>query len=380
MKVWTIKTAATLAMGTLMFFTSLKAQQVWPGDVNNNGVVNNIDVLFWAYAEGAQGPSRPVVSGDWAPQDPSEPWPETFPGGLNFAFADCDGNGNINSADLNIIKDNYWKSQDMVMLDEYFNGIVGQDPQLLLSTADQITEPGAEEPVGLSLGDEQMQIDSFFGMAFTLKFDTLNIKPTTNMGGNAGVQLDLVNPSWIHDPAGMGTNRSEIFMEVRDDNATAQVAIYRKQNAGATSGSGPVAEFTIVMEDIIVGLVDLETDSIHVVNNDFEGLYTAPSKLRFATAEDSLLLQDRAPLLDDKAVRLYPNPSNGWMTVELTDSNDEIQAIDLFNAQGALLNRLKAPRPASAARFDLGRYPEGLYVLRIKTRKGMLTKIAARMP
>ena len=82
-----------------------------------------------------------ATSGDWAAQDPSELWYETFPGWIqNFAFADCDGNGNINAADLNIIKDNFWRTQDMVMLDEYFDGTVRQDPQLLLDTDDQITE------------------------------------------------------------------------------------------------------------------------------------------------------------------------------------------------------------------------------------------------
>lgn len=381
LKVWKAKTTAAILAGILMGVTSLKAQQVWPGDVNNNGIVNNVDVLFWAYANGVSGPSRPSTSGDWAPQDPSEPWPETFPGGLNFAFADCDGNGNINSADLNVITDNFWQTQGMVSLDEFLAGTVGQDPQLLLDTDDQITEPGADEPARLSLGSEQIQVDSFFGIAFTLKFDTLNIRPTTNMGGNAGIQLDLENPSWINDPMGMGTNRSEVFMEVLDDYAVAQVAIYRAPNAGAASGFGRIATFSIVMEDIIVGRIDLDTDSIRMVNNEFlSEVSVAPSRLSFATAEDSLLLKDRAPFLPDEAVKLYPNPADGWLTLELTDSDNEIQAVDLYNAQGAYLGRLNAPRPASATKFNLGKYPTGLYFLRIKTKKGTLTKTAARMP
>ncbi|MCB0597667.1 MAG: T9SS type A sorting domain-containing protein [Lewinellaceae bacterium] len=378
MKVWITKAAVAISIGALMGITNLEAQQVWPGDVNNNGIVNNVDVLYWAFANGASGPSRPSTSSVWAPQDPSEPWPETFPDGQNFAFADCDGNGNINAADLNVIKDNFWQTQDMVMLDEYFTGTIGQDPQLLLSADDQITEPAADEPARLSLGSEQMQIDSFFGIAFTLKFDTLNIRPTTNMGGNSGIQLDIANPSWINDPAGMGTNRSEVFIEVLDDYAVAQVAIYRGSNAGPASGFGEIANFSIVMEDIIVGLVELETDSIRMVDNEFESYEVAPSRLLFATAEDSLLLKDREPFLTDEALRLYPNPTTGWLTLELTDRNDEIQAIDLYNAQGACLGRLNAPRPATAAKFNLGKYPPGLYLLSVKTKKGFLTKMAAR--
>jgi hypothetical protein len=32
---------------------SASGQQVWPGDINNNGIVNNVDVLFWAVANDA---------------------------------------------------------------------------------------------------------------------------------------------------------------------------------------------------------------------------------------------------------------------------------------------------------------------------------------
>ena len=374
-----IKTVAAISIGMLMGVTSLKAQQVWPGDVNNNGIVNNIDVLYWAFANGASGPNRTPPSSAWAPQDLPELWAETFPDGQNFAYADCDGNGNINANDLNVIKDNFWRTQSMVMLDEYFTGVIGQDPQLRMETPDPITEPGAEEPVALGLGSEQMPIDSFFGIAFTLKFDTLNIKPTTNMGGNAGVQLDIADPCWINDPMGMGTNRSEVFMEVLDEYAVAQVAIYRGENAGPASGFGPVANFSIVMEDIIVGLVGLELDSIRLANNLFEGTEVAPSRLLFALPEDSLLLQGRTPRLPEEAVRLYPNPASGWMTVELTDSNDEILAVELYSARGEYLGSLNAPRPAQAARFNFGKYPGGLYMLRIKTKKGILAKMAAKM-
>ncbi len=380
LKVWINKTAVAISIGILMGVTSLKAQQVWPGDVNNNGIVNNVDVLFWAYAEGAQGPARPTISGDWAPQEAPELWAETFPDGQNYAYADCNGDGNVNSADLNIIRNNFWQTQPMVSLDEFFTGTIGQDPQLLLGTADPITEPDANEPVSLSLGSEQMQIDSFFGIAFSLKFDTLNIIPTDNQGPDDGVELTLANPSWINDPMGMGTNRSEVFIEVLDDYAVAQVAIYRAPNAGAASGFGEIAEFSIVMEDIIVGLVELETDSIILADHNFEGVEVAPSRLNFATAEDSLLLQDREPFLREEAINLYPNPASGWLTLELTSPENEIQAVDLYNARGEYLERLNAPRPANAARFDLGKYPVGLYMLRIKTKKGILTKMAARMP
>ena len=60
-----VKTTVPVKMGrallavliTLIFSFSLSAQAtLWPGDINDNGVVNNLDVLFWGIAEGQKGP------------------------------------------------------------------------------------------------------------------------------------------------------------------------------------------------------------------------------------------------------------------------------------------------------------------------------------
>ena len=59
----------------------------------------------------------------------------------------------------------------------------------------------------------------------------------------------------------MGKTGPEVFIEVLDDYAVAQVAISRP-NAGPVRLWPLIANFSIVMEDIIVGWLEFETDSI----------------------------------------------------------------------------------------------------------------------
>ena len=62
------------------------AQLVWPGDVNNNGIVNEVDLLTLGKAFGAAGPSRGETNLIWQGEEIIEQWEGTFPNGLNYAF------------------------------------------------------------------------------------------------------------------------------------------------------------------------------------------------------------------------------------------------------------------------------------------------------
>ena len=52
----------------LILWSVSASGQVWPGDVNNNGVVNNVDLLYLGFAHGHVGPARPGPSSQWEEQ------------------------------------------------------------------------------------------------------------------------------------------------------------------------------------------------------------------------------------------------------------------------------------------------------------------------
>ncbi len=77
-------------------FQPLSAQEVWPGDANNNGIANAVDALYIGVAYGTEGPERDDATTDWEAQ-PFELWGAAFPDGTNYGYADADGDGEIDA-------------------------------------------------------------------------------------------------------------------------------------------------------------------------------------------------------------------------------------------------------------------------------------------
>ena len=90
------KIVATFCVVLLSLF-SLEAQQqvtVWPGDTDNNGLVNNLDFLQIGLAYNYLGTVRDTATVQWSGQTAS-PW-TTNPAGINSAYADANGDGLVN--------------------------------------------------------------------------------------------------------------------------------------------------------------------------------------------------------------------------------------------------------------------------------------------
>ena len=87
-------------------------QVLFPGDTNNDGLCNYLDLLPVGLCYGLEGPPRPIPGTAWLPSNYIL-WPQNMPGTvLNHAFADADGNGFVDSLDLTAILLNYGLSQN----------------------------------------------------------------------------------------------------------------------------------------------------------------------------------------------------------------------------------------------------------------------------
>jgi len=88
------------------------SSDVFPGDCNNDGMVNSTDIVYWNYAVGSTGPIRPNATTDCVAQ-PSPNWSLSFGDiasgnpEINGKHLDCDGNGIINNQDVDVIVSNY---------------------------------------------------------------------------------------------------------------------------------------------------------------------------------------------------------------------------------------------------------------------------------
>jgi hypothetical protein len=347
----------------LLIAQASQAQEVWPGDVNNNGIVNGADALYLGWAFGASGPARQEVDTDWEAQPAPGPWSQSFPNGLNYYFADCDGNGTVDLLDLfSAIEDNYLETRGVPGGDGFANAAPGEGPRLRLVPSSNVVAPFSQIEISLYLGDDDALVENFYGINLQLSYgfrqgsDYDDLEFTTEVGG------------WF-DP---GNSDSFTFFMEGDDKA--DLTISRTNQQPISLGAGKLGSFSVIMEDIIVGLqVDTFTiriDSVFLVTDKLTALpVEADSAIIFVTDDlTSLSGQDRSA---SELWLVYPNPAHNLVYIQ---TNEIIEKAALYQLQGQEVPLQVQPRGTNTleCRWPTG-LPSGLYYLQVFSKAGSHT-------
>jgi hypothetical protein len=173
---------------------------VWPGDVNNDLIADNMDVLDLGLGYGTQGPQRPGANYGWTPQMMTD-WGAMQFCGQDMKFADCNGNGIITASDTFGLSLNYNQThlkgvhlpqaKSTTNTDLYFdmNGIT--------------LTPGATVSIPIKLGTTSIPMVNVYGVAAQVK--VAGISPAGGLtviapAGWMGSLADAMNfTKWISD-------------------------------------------------------------------------------------------------------------------------------------------------------------------------------------
>ncbi len=234
------------------------SQTVWPGDVDNNGIVDGVDALYWNQVIGETGTPRINGTADWTGQNlPIPLWGTSFANSLDYSYADCDGNGVVDELDfMDGIIDNCGQTHGVVTPSVYFNGQVGVDPSLCLEPESNEVYSGEMLNIDLKLGDENIDIEDFKAITFTVEYDGEFVEDNSNF------MLDLTE-SWA-DPSGTGEG-TESYVKNYNDTNQGEVTILRT-GSSIQNGAGKIGRVSIVIEDQIVGLITNDTMTVKVKN------------------------------------------------------------------------------------------------------------------
>src|SRR5690606_30033973 len=139
---------------------------VWPGDANDDLVASNYDMLTLGMYYGMSGPPRDSISNLWVGFAASN-WNDTIYTGSNMKHADCNGDGVINDADTLAIVLNYGLTHPRS------GGIHSRagEPVLKLQPRAASYQPGELVQIDVVLGDENNEVNGFYGVAFDLSLD-----------------------------------------------------------------------------------------------------------------------------------------------------------------------------------------------------------------
>lgn len=342
------------------------SQDVWPGDVNNNGIVNGVDLLYLGIAYGSTGPTRAEEDTNWEPQPIVSAWGQSFPNGLNYAYADCNGDGVVDDNDIEeAIKDNFGETHSPIVSGEYQNGISGVNAPLKMTPSIGMNGPNIVITIALELGNAAFPINDFYGIALKLSYDAGLIDP-------ADFEFGLTADSWIDTPDGLNT---AVLFEDDDDQGKAEVAITLTDPVQSRSGFGKIGEFSIIMEDIIVGLTrdtfHIQIDSVLLISPTIKTTPIVTDSIAFIISEDLKLLSDLQGIAKAPKVNVFPNPNRGFFYIS---ANESIENIRVFNLLGQMVPIQTNLLNARTTFIDLTALKSGTYLITGLTASGEFRK------
>ncbi len=349
-----------LSTSCLLIFLSIQtlSAQVWPGDVNNNGLVNHIDFLYWAQVYGETGPPRgedemgvdfseKLIDAEWGMEFPDLP--------LDIVYADCDGNGVIDEEDYFAFLLNMGLNSGVITSDIFVDGLSGVDPQIEIGMIPPgiITE-GSFLTFLLSLGTEDSPINDFNGIAFTMNFAPDVIAPNF-----AGFQ-----PTWVPDDFTYSASYYQV------DAGKIDVAFHRRDLGPLPEAFGPFGIVSLVIEDDVVGHNgSLETyfyiDNIRLVDSEFSSTPTAGDSITLNIFPNDIVASEDE-IEPEETFELYPNPVVDQVQIQ---TNRNLERLTLWDALGQQIHDQTLSGKLHS--FDMQHLPEGMYYLEVQTSSGI---------
>ena len=356
---------------------------IWPGDVNNNGVVNSIDALHWAFAKGSIGEERPNASLFWEEQDLGTPWSNIFPEGINYAYADCNGDGVVDILDFIILDLNedeeqgIYQGETSVLGPEEMAAVVWLGDELSEDTISLVI--GSEINVPIYLGNGQDVIGNFFGISFLIHVDTAQI------GNNFGLNFTQSEEFWSNSEASILEFSPDPYQKLQD-HYSIDFCFYLEENQTIASQKKIGTLQLIVIED---DLTLLPADSsIQVIVEPlrmFDGnagdlLVSSPDTLDILMFADSTALlakikQDESNANEDKEPNdwmIHPNPANDIIFLNGELSN--IGHIAIYSITGQCVYKQTLSQQLLEEGLTIHQLPDGYYWLFLERNDGSLQK------
>lgn len=335
------------AISAGLYFQSGWSQiTIWPGDANNDGIVNNLDLLNIGRGFGKQGNPRDSISTIWK-QEQVQPWSEVLPAGLNLGYSDCSGNGFVNVEDILAIEDNYNDTNGNFT---GLNFLIGDPDDPGLSIIPHGSAFPAGHPSSVTIYLEQQESDSVYGIAFTFEYDstiiqetTVNARPHPMFGGGGRVPVHV----YKNYP-----NRASLEFAVS------------RTNEINHSGSIEVCIIDFVIEDNLIGKTFLDfTNAFWIRNIRLIDKQMNNIPVHGDTADAKIMtgLHDFPQI----PFSIYPNPASGKLIIDNYE-NEKLTSVELIDLKGIVHILQPVSHPYSVI-IDLRLLPQGLYVLRMIT-------------
>ncbi len=314
---------------------------IWPGDANNDGIVDHFDLLAIGAGFGAEGIAR-ITDRTWSPQTGGN-WTQSLKDGTNFKYLDTDGNGKVDEADLELVKLHFGKYREDYTIPSKTPTI---DALYIKPSTDIENNVVSSLDGAFNLFVNKYPIDSLIGIAVTIDYDTEYFyQGATQQSLWSDCLYYLTGPLLFNEViqgnvffAAYNTEEACPMEEV--EKLFRIVALNPKQVLPSNSTTVRITRAEGVMKDgsvVPIGGQDLELR--------FEGFEIGTEKKK------------------ETGINIYPNPSDGVFYIKL--EGVEIGDWQITDAMGRLLD-VRLDLYQRDFMLDLSEYASGIYYLKLK--------------
>jgi hypothetical protein len=336
---------------------------VWAGDANNDGIVNNKDLLPIGYFMGMDGAVRNGASLEWFGQYGTN-WNNPFPGApIDLKYADTDGSGQVTSEDTLALGYFYGQTHKLTPnipptskgLPFFLNFLTPPNPQV-----------GDLVEVEVSLGNAAGPVTNLNGFTFDISLSPLLV--------DSAFHMEYYPNTWIN------TNAPYLDLSKRPRVGRLETA-FTRTNGVAASGYGVIGKFDFIIIDVIIGarpslgaapnLGSFMTIQGNLMSAD--GTYSVPFEqtLEFPvrSREDGTVA---IAATNSEDLRVYPSPASQQLQVHLNGS-DLMESLKITDLTGRVIWQ-SGNLQAEHTQVDLSTFANGTYIAVARTQNGQVAR------
>ncbi len=328
---------------------------VWPGDADNDQLVDYNDILPIGLGYGATGTSRPGASILWQAQSAVD-WSQVFmsyPLAPNYKHADCNGDGMINAADTLAIRQNFSLTHSKTdQMEPWRSGL----PALVPRFDKDVVYNGDVLNVDFLLGDSTISASHIYGIAFTYHFEQQSMDSASSTVSYGG--------SWLG-----GSSDLLAMSRALHSQGIIQIGITRVDHTART-GSGPIARASFKITTDNISGISYGPYANHGYITDVRLIDSTGTQMPVNAGADSttfMYYPDGVSDIADIDIQVMPNPISSKCLITATD---EILAVSLIDISGHQVWSAKGLSTRTVA-VDISTYVDGLYFAQVKTRRGI---------
>lgn len=316
---------------------------VYPGDVNNDGIVNGFDYLSIGFKANLFGQRRINSSASFQPQQAFIWLDDSTNVGENAAYADCNGDGIVANNDVELIDFNLGLMRANAQPTSFSQFNTNAVP-LYFEGIPSLAEANDTFQFEIHLGNDNFPVQNFHGIAFSIDYDTTKVKLYIDSFND----LILPNSPKIHSNIGfVQPNKNNIYYSFFESATPTNISSYVGKISAMIKGRA-------IFEENVGLYIRPETPIVI----DIKDIYLANSTSTILPIYN----QQQKIYILNKAPSIYPNPVSDILYL----NNINCSEYSIFDIHGKFHFSSYLNKTDYIKSIDLNQLPQGLFIIKMK--------------